>query len=490
MVLQRGIPLPVWGTAEPGATVKISFSGQTASAVADGHGKWEVKLSPLTASETPSEMTIEEENKIVFLDVLVGDVWICSGQSNMAWPLAQAHNASEAIPKAGNPMIRLFKVSQKIAFAPESDCEGKWTACTPETAPSFSAVGYFFGKEIQETQSIPVGLIGTHVGGTPAQAWTSLPALEANPKLAAYATGFRETKSNLSKLVENYQTTDLARWEAETEAWNKIAAAAKAEGKEPNPPKPPRKPRSPAENFGLASVLYNGMIAPLIPYGIKGVIWYQGEADWGRSEEYATLFPALITDWRSRWNEGDFPFLFVQLAGYARAGSWPILRESQAKTLSLPNTGMALAIDIGEKADIHPKNKFAVGYRLALAARGITYGEKLEFSGPMFESVEINGSQARISFTHADGLKIGSAPAIVLGQEVTPPLDHLVGFEIADSSGNFVEADAVIDGEEVVVSSKSVSTPKAVRYGWAAFPDVNLYNAADLPAVPFSSDRE
>ncbi len=492
MVLQRGIPLPVWGTADPGESVEITIADQKADAVADKDGKWEIKLQPLTPVDTPLQMTVKASNRVVFEDILVGDVWVCSGQSNMEWPLQKAHNAAEAIPAASHPKLRLFSVKKNIAFEPQTNCEGNWTDCTPESVAKFSAVGYFFGKELLETQQVPIGLIGTYWGGTPAQAWTSLQALEANPELAQYAEQFKKTKTELPDLVKKFQDQELPKWQTANDAWQKMAEAAKAEGKEPEPAKAPRQPRPPDGNPGLATVLYNGMIAPILPFGIKGAIWYQGEANAGRAEEYATLFPAMITDWRSRWSVGDFPFLFVQLAAFEPGGAnWPVLRNSQTKTLSLPNTGMAVTIDIGEPTDIHPTNKLDVGHRLALAARADVYGEEIEFSGPMYESMEVADGEIRVSFSHAkDGLKIGSNPVRNKDDEVKPPLDHLVGFEIAGPSGEFVEASAAIDGENVVVSSDAVSDPKAVRYAWAAYPDVNLYNASDLPAVPFSTAEE
>jgi len=490
MVLQQGIEIPIWGTGEPGEKITVSTGAASAEAVANERGKWRAQLGPLEKTSKPITLTIKGENEIVIQDVLVGEVWVCSGQSNMAFGLKNAHNASVAIPKADHPEIRFFKVASKIALSPEEDCRGSWIVCTPESAADFSAVGYFFGEQIQKEQNAPVGLIGTYVGGTPAQAWTSLQALEAVPNLAHYAKRFQETQANLPKLKEIYAKELLPKWTAEMEAW-KAGPGAKATGKAVRGPK---KPVAPDNDRKFPTVLFNGMVSPIIPYAIKGVIWYQGEANVKAAAEYATLFPTMIKDWRPRWGEGDFPFLFVQIASYGKSTALPILRDSQRKTLALPKTGMAMAIDtidIGEQNDVHPKNKLDIGRRLALAARAIAYGEDIVYSGPTFKSRSIADGKVRVAFDHVGGgLVIGSAPPIRLEETPAPPLDHLVGFEIAGKDGKFVPAKAEIDGNSVVVWNESVPEPNSARYGWAPVPEVNLYNKEGLPAAPFTSASE
>ncbi len=502
MVLQQGQDLPVWGNADPGESVTVSIEGRTATITADAEGKWRVKLAPFPVSKTGSQLKVSGKNELVFNDVLVGDVWLCSGQSNMAFFMYEAADTETAIAQAQNPEIRFFVVGKRIAFAPETEQPGKWVVCTPETARKFSAVGYFFGREIFETQKIPVGLVGSYWGGTPAEAWTSLEALKANPALAHYATTFEETRANREALRRRYDEETLPRWKEAVEAWRREheephkqklaaweaeAATAKSLG-QPIPPKPvlkvmvPRQPRSVDGNPRHPSVLFNGMINAIVPYAIRGVIWYQGEGnatDAQTSALYATLFPAMVADWRVRWGQGDFPFFYVQLAGFGRGTFFPELRESQRKSLVIPNSAMAVAIDVGEKGDIHPKNKHDVGHRLALAARHKVYGEKLVPAGPLYRSMNVEGSKIRLRFDH-----VGSGLAV----SESSSSKALKGFEVSGGDGVFMEASARIDGDTVVVESGSIPRPTAVRYGWRPFPDVNLINREGLPAAPFLAD--
>ena len=346
-VLQRGKPVPVWGTAEPGERVTVEFRGQKISTVARDNGEWRVTLKPMPAGG-PFQMTVRGNNPVVLNDVLVGEVWVASGQSNMEWPVALSNNAEQEIAEANNPQIRLFIVPKAVSDGPLKDLSsGAWQACTPETVRNFSAVGYFFARELQRALKVPVGVIETAWGGTPAESWTSKPTLMAHPSLRYLLENWRRAEAIYPQAMENYHK-QLAEWE-------RAAAQARAEGKpEPKKPDPPRDPRS---NPWKPSGLFNAMIAPIVPYAIQGAIWYQGESNAGRAYEYRTLFPALIQDWRDAWAQGDFPFLFVQLANFMPAkpepgeSAWAELREAQLMTLSLPNTGMAVAIDIGDAND-------------------------------------------------------------------------------------------------------------------------------------------
>jgi sialate O-acetylesterase len=444
MVLQAGVPVRIWGSSDPGSTVRIVFQGQDVYTRTAPNGKWAAWLKPLAAAG-PLDMTISwgevvraieparvDLKQVTLHDILVGEVWLGSGQSNMEFNLSNANNHDDEIAHADYPLIHIFRVKRAIADQPADDVEGSWQVSSPQTIGRFSAVEYFFGRELHQSLHVPIGLIESDWGGTPAQAWTSRERLESDPAL---------------KYV----------WEE----WER----AKSTGQEP------RYPSTPAS-------LYNGMIAPLTPYTIRGVIWYQGEANATEAQafRYRRLFTAMIQDWRSHWGEGDFPFLFVQLANFKSNEWWPILRESQTETLHLNNTGMAVAIDIGESRDIHPKNKQDVGHRLALAARHIVYGQQVEYSGPMYRQITAEGSQMRLWFDHAAGLEAKSGGA-------------LTGFTIAGADGAFVPADARIDSNTVVVSNPAVSNPISVRYAWADDPVCNLINHAGLPASPFRTDR-
>ncbi|GIV19155.1 MAG: 9-O-acetylesterase [Armatimonadota bacterium] len=471
-VLQRGKPVPVWGTAEPGEKVTVEFRGQKVSTTANDNGEWRVTLKPMPAGG-PFQMTVRGHNTIVLQDVLVGEVWVCSGQSNMEWPVALSNNAEQEIAQANHPQIRLFMVPKAVADRPLKDLSGgAWQPCTPETVRNFSAVGYFFARELQKTLKVPVGMIQTAWGGTPAESWTSKPTLMANSSLRYLLENWRRAEMDYPQAQENYRK-QLAEWE-------KVAAQARAEGKpEPKKPDPPQDPRT---NPWKPSGLFNAMIAPIVPYAIQGAIWYQGESNAGRAYEYRTLFPAMIQDWREAWAQGDFPFLFVQLANFMAAkpepgeSAWAELREAQLMTLSLPKTGMAVAIDIGDANDIHPRNKQDVGKRLALNALAIAYGKKVVYSGPVYERMKREGNAIRLYFKHVDG------------GLMTPNGEPLKGFAIAGADRKFVWAEARIEGNTVVVQSPQVPEPVAVRYAWADNPVCNLYNRAGLPASPFRTD--
>ena len=456
MVLQRGMAVPVWGWAAPGEEVTVAVGGRKKSAKAGANGKWKVSLDALKAGG-PYEVRISGKTSVTLRNVLVGDVWICSGQSNMQWPVSRADNAAQEIATAHWPKIRLFSVPRVPADSPQENVVGSWSPCSPETVGGFSAVGYYFGRELQPAIDVPVGLIHTSWGGTAAELWTRREVFESSPGLKDLVAFYEKRKASYPKAVER---------------WKAAAAKAKAEGK-----KAPRRPRQ----FKDASSLYNGMIAPLIPFAIKGAIWYQGESNAGQPQIYRTLFPTMIRNWREDWAQGDFSFLFVQLANWrARKAEpveskWAELREAQLRTLSLPKTGMAVIIDIGEANDIHPRNKQDVGRRLALSARKVAYGEDLVHSGPIYRSMKVEGNKARLAFDH-------------VGSGLVARGGSLRGFSIAGGGGKFSWASAEIQGEEIVVWSEGISAPKAVRYAWADNPACNLYNAEGLPASPFRTD--
>jgi sialate O-acetylesterase len=520
MCLQAGKTVPIWGKADPGELVTVTLGEQKQSAAAGADGKWMVKLNGLKAGESLA-MTVSGKNSITVKNIIVGEVWVASGQSNMEFGFKQAHNVAEETPKAKYPQIRLFNLKKKIAFTPQEDCEGHWDVCSPETVQFTSAVGYFFARDIHEALKTPVGLIHTSWGGTPAEAWTSIEDLQGNPALQSYAERFNKTKEDLEDAKSKYKTEVLAKYEAAKKAWDETGAAklkamqqkyqqevaaAKAAGQPapaaPRYPQPPRYPAAPDNNPNLGSVLYNGMIAPIVPFAIEGAIWYQGESNAGQSMQYRTLFPTMITDWRKHWSElnpdeKDFPFLFVQLANFmARQPEpvqedtgWPGLREAQHMTLSLPNTGEAVIIDVGQENDIHPRDKMDVGHRLALAGLKVAYHKELVYSGPTYQSLAIEGDKARVKFTNiGGGLKIAAHPSTQPGVPQASPDSELRGFSIAGEDHKFYWADAKIDGDSVVVWSDKVSKPAAVRYAWANNPDCNLYNKEGIPASPFRTD--
>ncbi|MFM2198369.1 MAG: hypothetical protein RLZZ505_1801 [Verrucomicrobiota bacterium] len=424
-VLQRGQKVPVWGTAKDGEKVTVELAGQTATTTAQG-GKWKVELKPLEAGG-PFSMKISGDNEVTVNNLLVGEVWVASGQSNMEWTLNASFQPEVEKPKANFPQIRMITAKKVASLQPLDQIEGSWQACSPETVGGFSAVAYYFARDLHAKLGVPVGIISTSWGGTPAQAWTSAEGFEGHAELKNYA--------------------------------DQLKAASAL-------------PESGQQNFPAA--LYNGMIAPVVPYGMKGVIWYQGESNAGQSKQYQTLFPAMIADWRMKWKLGDFPFLYVQIAPFK--GQPPEIREAQFLTLGkTKNTAMAVTTDYGDKDDIHPKQKEPVGARLSLAARALAYGEKIVYSGPLYDSMKTAGGKAEISFQSVGGGLLAKD-------------GDLKGFTIAGEDGKFVPAKAEIAGDKVVVSAEGVAEPKAVRYGWENAPDVNLFNKEGLPASPFRTD--
>jgi sialate O-acetylesterase len=476
MVIQQGIPFKIWGWADAGEKVTVTLGKATADATADDKGKWMVKLEALKASSDPADMTIAGKNTLTVKNVLVGEVWVCSGQSNMEFTTGGAINAKEEIAKADYPTIRLFNIAptKHLAAKPEDDVKAKWEACSPTTVPNFSAVAYFFGRELNEKLKVPVGLINSPWGGSPVEQWIPMETYNSDPELADFPPRIEAETKNFPKVMENY-TKQLEDWKSARE---KTLATRPAAATQPGViPNPPWQPQPPENNYGA---MYNGNIAPVINYAIKGAIWYQGESNAGNWMGYRKSFPAMIRGWRKVWGQGDFPFLYVQLANFMNRptdpnvqGTWAELREAQTMTLSLTNTGMAVIIDVGNPTDIHPKDKQTVGHRLAVIAEAQSYGMKdVVYSGPMFDSLKVEGNKVRLSFKHVGGGLVAKS-------------GKLTGFAVAGADGKYVWADATIDGETVVVSSDKVASPVMVRYAWGNDPECSLYNKADLPASPF-----
>ena len=452
MVLQRGLATPVWGTAEAGEGVIVEFAGQKKTATATAEGTWSVKLDPMDANAQGQTFTVTGENSAEFKDVLVGDVWICSGQSNMEWAVQNSTNAAEEIKAASHPNLRLFNVPGHTTSPVANDKlpGGEWQTCSPTTVRGFSAVGYFFGRRLNQESKIPIGLIGTNWGGTRVEPWTPPVGFKQVPQLKA-----------ISDSVEKYDET------------------TKVNG------------RSPA-------AIYNAMVHPLAPYGVRGAIWYQGESNGNEGESYFHKMQALIKGWRSVWGQGDFPlyFYFVQLADFrapnddpAGGDGWAKLREAQRKALTIPHTGMAVITDIGNARDIHPRNKQDVGSRLAQWALRDVYKKDVVPGGPLFKELKIEDGKARVIFEHsADGLRVGKRKE---GLKPTEFVENgeLARFAVAGKDKKWHWASAQIDGDSVVVWSKDVPNPVAVRYGYTMNPTgANLYNSLGLPASPFRTD--
>ena len=477
MVLQRDKPVAVWGWADGGEQVRVSVAGVRAETKTGPDGRWSLSVGPLAAGG-PHTMVVEGANKVTISDVLVGEVWLCSGQSNMAMTVSRSADFEKEKAAAQWPKIRMLTVARKSQPEPAERCQGDWKVCTPETVGGFSAAGYFFGRTLHEKLDVPVGLIDSSWGGTAVEAWTSMEVQQAIPQL--------------KPMLESWQTqadtydpdAAKARYENQLEAWKTKAAKAKADGKPA--PRKPRAPMDPMVNQNRPSNLFNGMIQPLIPYGIRGAIWYQGEhnSNGEQSKRYGLQLETLIADWRTRFGQGDFPFFFVQLPNYMKPQQqpseftgWVMVREGMLKTLAVPNTGMAITVDVGEETDIHPKNKQAVGYRLALWGLATVYGEDCIYCGPLCKGSEVKDGAVEVQFDHAgDGLKTSDGGPVK-------------GFAIAGSDQEFVWADARIVGDRVIVSSSDVKEPVAVRYAWANNPEVNLVNSAGLPASPFRTDE-
>ncbi|MCS7305052.1 MAG: sialate O-acetylesterase [Thermoguttaceae bacterium] len=478
MVLQQKTEVRLWGWADPDEQLTVQFADRKASTKADPEGRWEVKICTSEAGG-PYELTIAGKTSYITLrNILVGEVWVCSGQSNMAWSVAASLNSQQEIASANYPKIRLFTVARKVSEKPLEDCEGAWVECSPQMVSGFSAVAYFFGRHLHQELGVPVGLINSSWGATPAESWTSRQALESEPSLKPLLEQWDKMIADWPKLDPQY----LRRYQYKLKTWQESQAQPGAK-KIPPPPLPDRS----ANSSHRPANLYNAMIAPLTRYTIRGAIWYQGESNVTRAWQYRTLFPLLIRDWRQAWGQGDFPFGFVLLApfDYKRdvnftdvPPTWcSELREAQLLTLKkVPNVGMACLMDLDEITDIHPRNKQEVGRRLALWALGALYGRPIVYTGPIYESMAVEGDKIRIRFTG-----VGSGLVSRDGQ----PLRE---FTIAGQDQIFHPATAVIEGNTVVVSSPKVPRPVAVRFAWRDAAVVNLANQEGLPAAPFRTD--
>lgn len=487
MVLQGGVPLPIWGWGVPGEELTVRLAHQSQLATADASGHWAVRFDPLPTTP-PGALALTLEitgaERLTIRDVLIGEVWLCSGQSNMEWTLAGVRNAREEIAAANEPRIRQFLVPRSGAPTPQDAASlppTQWTPATPETASGFTAVGYYFAREISRSRGgVPVGLLNATWGGTAIQSWMSVEALRALP--------------NRYEILLRAKAKELADWparrrqiEADTLLWEQRAAKARAAG-QLEPPNRPWNPGSPDLPEWTPTNLYNGMIAPLVPYVMRGALWYQGESNAKDGAVGAAAYTGLLTDlirsWRAVWNQGDFPFYFAQLPNWNAAVddhtgvSWAHFRDGQKAVLATPNTGMAVTIDVGESEDIHPPDKRPVGERLARIALRRTYGKSVADRGPSYRAMLLDqGGRVRLSFDDAvDGFIVqDSAPR------------H---FELAGEDRNFYPADAMIDGNEIVLSCPQVPEPTAVRYAWSNDPvGCNLYNREGLPAMPFRTDN-
>lgn len=643
MVLQKTAKARIWGKADPGEAVSVTLGKLTGKATAGPDGKWAVVLNLSESKTGPFEMVVQGKNRIAIADVVVGEVWVASGQSNMEFALKNVIGADEEIAASANPMLRQFLVQKATSFEPLDQCKGEWTVAGPETSARFTAVGYFFGKRLQKELHVPVGILSSNWGGTPVEAWTSQEAFATVPELkeggdrqiadfkaypekkVAYVTAFGKWLADNAR--EDKPTPDAALYAAPTvapEGWVKIQLPGLVTGqglpqsgvfwlrkeisidaKQANTPlnldlgvmegfesvywngqfikattfndlpgqnalrrcsipanqvkegtavlairiyapvsspkfnsggilragplpmpignewlakaesafpaldaqqvaAAPQAPLAGPSQPNIAGSLYGGMIAPIVPYAIRGAIWYQGESNAGRAWQYRTSFPLMINDWRAQWKQGKFPFYFCQLANYGAKNpkpeehGWAELREAQTETLKVPHTGQAVLIDIGESGDVHPRNKQDVGDRLAVLALAKDYGKQIAFSGPVYQSVKIEKGKARLTFTSLHGgLVARPVPATYVkcsARNETEPLvrnspqSELEGFAICGEDKQWVWADAKIEGQSVVVWSDKVPAPVAVRYGWAMNPTCNLYNKAGFPASPFRTD--
>lgn len=476
-VLQRDKVVPIWGTADVGEKLTVSFAGQRREATAGPDGRWIALLDPMPATAQGADLVIAGKNAFTFRDVVVGEVWLCSGQSNMEWPVARSDNAAQEIAAANFPLIRHVKINHTVSDLPATTVTTTgWQPVAPQTTGSFSAVAYYFARDVHQKLGVPIGLVNSSWGGTPVEAWMSPAAVGSNPVFAVVRTRWEQTLKDYPALQSTFETAQVAWTDGEAVARSKGKSAHDAFLKSTPRPRPPPGPGHP----WAPTSLYNGMVNPLVPYALRGVLWYQGENNVDRPAEYHALFSAMITAWRSHFGQEELPFFWVNLASFRypndRTGqlcAW--LREAQTKTLSLPHTGQAVAIDIGNPNDIHPTNKPEVGRRLALLARHRVYGFTGDDSGPTFLSATREGNGMRVRFAHVSGGLIAYHKPVQSQQ-------------LAGADRVFHTAEALLDRDTLFVSSRLVPEPVAVRYAWSNAPEANLYNGAGLPAVPFRSD--
>ena len=479
MVLQQTQRNLIWGWDTPGTKVTVSFAGRSLSTTTGVDGRWSVKLAALTANATSQTLTINGSDRREIQDVLIGEVWLCSGQSNMQMGIGEAQDGAKEIAAANLPNIRLLMVPNSCKQEPQSDQAGVWKVCTPENIAQggwngFSAAGYFFGRELHRNLNLPVGLIAATWGGTPIQPWISLKALKAYP---GYATLLDRKQKEIAEwpVREKQLAADIKSWEL---------AAAQAETSHQAVPPKPWNPGPPDSGQYMPAQLYNAMIHPLVNFCIRGVLWYQGEANAGEgpsgARDYTDLQSRMIADWRRDWGLGNFPFFFVQLPNWRNDddvshASWAYFREGQAKVLKATNTGMAVTIDIGDPDNIHPQNKQEAGRRLALLALKNVYHQRVVCQGPQYWKDKSKGPELKIYFHNTDGGLVAHG-------------GKLKEFVIAGADRQWYPADARIEGDTIFVSSKEVAQPVAARYDWANDPEGNLYNGAGLPAMPFRTD--
>lgn len=497
MVLQRNLPAPVWGWDKPGAEVTVNFAGQTHKASADKDGRWQIKLNPLPANTTGQQMIISNATgeKINYNNILIGDVWICSGQSNMEWSVKQSHNPQGEIPTANHPLIRLFDVQGHIiSSSPQQRLQRPsiWQPCSPKAVTNFSAVGYYFGRELLQQSGVPIGLVGTNWGGTRVEPWTPPVGFRKQPELNAIS-------KNVDAQLINTPTGKTA-WQNYAQAvseWSAELSKCVAEGLSV-----PAAPVSPGpRNHNEPCSIYNAMVHPLVGYGVRGAIWYQGESNSGEGIQYLPKLKALVEGWREIWQQpADFPFYFyvVKLAQFHQHTDDPKggdgfarIRVAQDRIQELPHTGVASAIDIGNARDIHPKNKQDVGKRLALWALRDVYGKKdTVVSGPTYKEMKVEGSTATIHYNHVGGGLMVAKKKDPFQPVLATPDAQLASFAICGADRKWHWADAVIEGNTIKVSSPAVAEPVAVRYAYRSNPaKANLYNKEGLPAIPFRTDK-
>ena len=466
MVLQRDQENPVWGQANPGSNVSVTFGGNTLQTKADEDGKWMLKLKPMKGSSHALNLTIKsEEDSITFSNIVIGEVWVCSGQSNMQWSVNQVFDSDLESMSANYPNIRIVSVPQVGTQENQDDFNGQWDICTPDTVGQFSAVGYLFGRQLHQTLGVPIGLIDNAWGGSSAEAWVARDVLEADERFEAVIAEWEKTEA----------TFDFDKAMA---AWKEKAAAAKEAGKPA-----PRAPRNVLAGQHRPGNLWAGVLNPIIGYGIRGTIWYQGESNAGRAYQYDDLFGLMITEWRKAWGQGDFPFYWVQLADFRDEVSepgdsdWAELREAQSNTLALPNTGQAVIYDVGEGRDIHPRDKLTVARRLARIALARDYGISVPYLSPSFKEMTIKGNKAVLTFQD-----VGSTL-------YTFDVREARGFAVAgaDKKWHFATG-SLLGKDQIIVTSDSVDNPVAVRYAWANNPAANLMSREGLPVIPFRTD--
>jgi len=469
MVLQRDLENPVWGWAAPGATITVAFAGESYEAEADDEGRWRLRLAAMPGSHHALDMTINAGGESITLsNIVVGEVWVCSGQSNMRWSVNQSYDPDLETATANYPNIRLVTLPNVGTQEPQDDFDGQWMICTPDTVGTFSAVGYYFGRQLHQSLGVPIGLINNAWGGSAAEAWVSREVLEGDERFAEYLERWREIEASFD-------------YEAELAKWRETAETLRAEGKQV-----PRAPTDQLRGQHRPGNLWAGVLHPIIGYGIRGTIWYQGESNAARAGEYHDLFSLMITEWRSAWDQGDFPFYWVQLADFRDEveepgeSEWAELREAQTDTLALPNTGQAVIYDIGEARDIHPRDKQNVGKRLARLALAKDYGFDIVHLSPSFASME-NADEGALLLTFEN---VGSRLYAFDTPEVR-------GFVLAGEDGVWHHATGeVVGNEQVKVRSEAVPEPVHVRYAWADNPVANLMSWEGLPAAPFRTDRE